>query len=237
MEGGLIREAVAHHGVHLAVQVVDEPTGKAVVMVDEHGEARAYAQRGASVHVGETGFPGIEACDVVYASGLSLGSEAALVTALRAARRRRFRLVVNPGARQLADPGGLLPLREEADLLCVNALEAQKLLYPGMSDLPTRLSPQQAEAVARGLLHRAGQAVLITLGEGGAMFHDGRSAHYHRAQRVELVSTVGAGDAFASAFTHAWATGHTPDAALAAAALSAAQVIGVLSANLAGALR
>lgn len=237
MEGGLIEGALARRGIRSAVHVVDEHTGKAVVMVDEHGEARAYAQRGASVRVGETGFPGIEACDVVYASGLSLASEAALVAALGTMSARRFRLVVNPGARQLAHPDGLQPLREQTDLLCVNALEAQKLLTPAASDFSTQLSPEQAESVARRLLHRDGQSVLITLGAGGALFHDGSSAHYHQAQRVEVVSTVGAGDAFASAFSYAWASGSAPSVALAAAAHSAAQIIQVLPANLAGALR
>lgn len=237
MEGGLIEGALGRCGVQSAVQVVDEPTGKAVVMVDEHGEARAYAQRGASGRVGESGFPGIEDCDVVYASGLSLASEAALIAALDAMTTRRFRLIINPGARQLAHPDGLLPLREQTDLLCVNALEAQKLLMPGGSDLSTQLSPEQAESVARRLLHRDGQSVLITLGAGGALFYDGHSAHYHQAQRVELVSTVGAGDAFASAFSYAWASGDAPVVALAAAARSAAQIVQVLPANLAGALR
>lgn len=237
MEGGLIEGALQRRGVQSAIHVVDEPTGKAVVMVDEHGEARAYAQRGASVRVGEVGFPGVEVCDVVYASGLSLASEAALVAALGTMGTRRFRLIVNPGARQLAHPDGLLPLREQTDLLCVNALEAQKLLAPDGSDFSTQLSPEQAESVAQRLLHRDGQCVLITLGAGGALFYDGRSAHYHQAQRVEVVSTVGAGDAFASAFSYAWANGDAPGVALAAAAQCAAQVIQVLPANLAGALR
>lgn len=237
MEGGLIEGALERHGIRSAVHVVDEPTGKAVVMVDEQGEARAYAQRGASVRVGESGFSGIGDCDVVYTSGLSLASEAALVAALDAMSTRRFRLVVNPGARQLAYPEGLLPLREQTDLLCVNAFEAQKLLLPDAVDLSTQLSPEQAESVARRLLHRDGQCALITLGAGGALFYDGHSAYYHQAQRVELVSTVGAGDAFASAFSYAWANGDAPDVALAAAAHSAAQVIQVLPANLAGALR
>ncbi|MBV6271520.1 carbohydrate kinase family protein [Alcaligenaceae bacterium CGII-47] len=237
MEGGLISEALCRHGVQCAIQLADEPTGKAVVMVDEQGEARAYAQRGASTRVGEMGFSGIEACDMVYTSGLSLASEAALVAALAAMSARRFRLVVNPGARQLAHPDGLLPLREQADLLCVNALEAQKLLGSDAPGISTHLSPEQAEFLARRLVCRDGQGILITLGAGGALFYDGHLVHYHQAQRVNVVSTVGAGDAFASAFAYGWASGEAPAVALAAAAQSAAQVIQVLPANLAGALR
>lgn len=241
LEGGLIIEAVRRQCLQPEILVVDEPTGKAVVMVDDRGEARAYAQRGASSRVGEQGFPGLADQDVVYVSGLSLGSEDALSAALAAMPRRGFRLVVNPGARQLAHPEGLLALRDHADLLCLNALEACKLLAvdeaAGQAGLVPHLSQDEAADVARRLSRRAGQGILITLGEGGAMFFDGHAAHMNRAQRVEVVSTVGAGDAFASAFVHEWVRGAAPVSALAAAAKSAAQIIQALPANLAGPLR
>lgn len=241
LEGGLIVDAVRRQGLRPEVGVVDEPTGKAVVMVDDRGEARAYAQRGASSRVGEQGFPGLADQDVVYVSGLSLASEEALSNALAAMPRRRFRLAVNPGARQLAHPEGLRALREQADLLCLNALEARKLLAAdgagGQAEPSPHLSRDEARDVARRLSRRAGQGILITLGEGGAMFFDGDQAHTNRAQRVEVVSMVGVGDAFASAFVHEWARGAAPVNALAAAADSAARIIQVLPANLAGPLR
>jgi sugar/nucleoside kinase (ribokinase family) len=127
-------------------------------------------------------------------------------------------------------------LWERADLLCVNAREAARLC--GDTSLDTDApAPEAARNLARRLLRRPGQSILVTLGQGGALFHDGGQGHFHPARPVEPVSTIGAGDAFASAFVHAWAGGAAPMDALAAATDSAARVIQVIPANQAGPLR
>ncbi|WP_417251187.1 carbohydrate kinase family protein [Castellaniella sp.] len=236
LEGGLIRDLLQRHGIRATIPPHHLPTGKAVVMIDDTGAARAYAQRGASAWVGEHGFPGLEQADVVYVTGLSLKSQAWLQNALSAISRRPFRLVVTPGARQLSDPQALHGLWDQADLLCVNAQEAAKLLADDtiQTDAP---SPQIAQALARRLVRRPGQAILLTLGAAGAVFFDGQASHFHAAQRVEAVSTIGAGDAFASAFVHVWAEGAAAQDALAAATDSAAAIIQRVPANMGGLLR
>lgn len=236
LEGGLIRDLLQRHAIRAAIADHDLPTGKAVVMVDESGAARAYAQRGASAWVGEAGFPGLQEADVVYVTGLSLESQSCLQQALAALASRTFRLVITPGARQLADPAALRGLWDQADLLCVNAREAAKLCGDDtvQTDAP---SPEVAQSLARRLVRRPGQAILVTLGAGGALFYDGAAGHFHPARPVKAVSTIGAGDAFASAFVHAWVGGAGPQVALAAATDSAAQIIQVIPANQGGALR
>uniref|UniRef100_UPI003342D027 carbohydrate kinase family protein n=1 Tax=Castellaniella defragrans TaxID=75697 RepID=UPI003342D027 len=237
LEGGLLDGLLGRCGVRTAFETVAEPTGKAIVMVDGQGAARAYAQRGASIRVGGQGFTGLADCEVAYVTGLSLESQAHLGAALAASGTRRFRLVVTPGARQIACPDALQALRREADLLCMNLDEASRLCGEAPPAGADEQAPERAEALARRILAREGQGVLITLGAGGALFHDGRSAHFGPARSVEVVSTVGAGDAFASAFVHEWARGADPARALSEAAASAARVLGVLPANLAGSLR
>ena len=236
LEGDLLRDLLRRHGIHTAIPDHELPTGKAVVMVDASGAARAYAQRGASTWVGEQGFPGLEQADVVYVTGLSLESQAWLEQSLARMPVARHRLAVTPGARQLADPHALLGLWERADLLCVNAREAARLCGDDALDTDAP-APEVARDLARRLLRRPGQSVLVTLGQGGALFHDGEHGHFHPARPVEPVSTIGAGDAFASAFVHAWASGAAPLDALAAATDSAARVIQVIPANQAGPLR
>jgi len=236
LEGDLLRDLLRRHGIQTAIPDHALPTGKAVVMVDETGAARAYAQRGASAWVGEQGFPGLEMADVVYVTGLSLESQAWLELALARMAASRPRLVVTPGARQLADPQALRGLWDRADLLCVNAREAARLCGDAALDTDAP-ALDVARDLARRLLRRPGQSVLVTLGQGGALFHDGEHAHFHPARIVAPQSTIGAGDAFASAFVHAWAGGAAPMEALAAAADSAARVIQVIPANLAGPLR
>ena len=236
LEGGLIRDLLQRHHVRAEIPDTTLPTGKSVVMVGESGEARAYAQRGASAWVGEQGFGGLDRADVVYVTGLSLKSQAWLEQALAGMPSPAFRLVVTPGARQLSHPEALQGLWARADLMCVNAHEAARLCDEDLSDADA-VSPQAAESLARRLVRRPGQHLLVTLGAAGAVFFDGVQAHFCAARPVKAVSTIGAGDAFASTFVHAWACGSAPQDALAAAADSAARIVQVIPANSAGPLR
>ncbi|MFA5662477.1 carbohydrate kinase family protein [Castellaniella sp.] len=236
LEGGLLRALLQRYNIRPMMPEHELPTGKAVVMVDAQGAARAYAQRGASTWVGEHGFAGLAQADVVYVTGLSLESQAWLIQALGQLADAPARLVITPGARQLAQPGALEPLWLLADLLCVNAHEAAALCGDVLADGEV-VTPEQARTLAARLLRREGQAVLLTLGRQGALYFDGREACFHAALPVEVVSTIGAGDAHASAFVHAWAGGASPATALEQAAQSAARVIQVIPANLAGHLR
>lgn len=237
LEGGLVRDLLQRHGIRAAIpDHAALPTGKSIVMVDESGAARAYAQRGASAWVGEQGFAGLEGSDVVYVTGLSLRSEAWLERALAAAPWGQFRLVVTPGARQLSDPDALRGLWERADLMCVNAYEAARLCGQVLSDADA-VSRPLAEDLARRLVRRPGQCMLVTLGAAGAVFHDGIRAWFRAAQPVPVLSTIGAGDAYASAFVHAWVEGAAVPDALATATESAAQIVRIIPANHAGLLR
>jgi sugar/nucleoside kinase (ribokinase family) len=83
---------------------------------------------------------------------------------------------------------------------------------------------------------RRGQAVLLTLGAQGAIFFDGVSAHFCDAAKVEVVSTLGAGDAFASSFVYELLSGEAPAKALVAATKAASLVLGQVSGNYAGAM-
>ncbi|TAN26621.1 MAG: carbohydrate kinase family protein [Castellaniella sp.] len=236
LEGGLVRDLLQRHGIRAMIPGHALPTGKSVVMVDDSGAARAYAQRGASAWVGEQGFTDLGQSDVIYVTGLSLKSQDWLGRALSTLPSSGFRLVVTPGARQLSHPQALHGLWDRADLLCVNAVEAARLCDQELSDADA-VSPQTAESLARRLVRTPGQCVLVTLGAAGAVFYDGGQAHFHAARPVSVVSTIGAGDAFASAFAYAWASGTAPQSALAAATDSAARVVQVIPANLAGPLR
>lgn len=236
LEGGLLRALLQRYNIRPQMPEHELPTGKAVVMVDDSGAAHAYAQRGASTWVGEHGFAGLDQADVVYVTGLSLESQAWLVQALAGLDQPVRRLVITPGARQLAQPHALAPLWERADILCVNAHEAVQLSGQALpADLG--LSLEQARTLAAALQRHPQQGILLTLGAQGAVFFDGRQAWFRPALAVEVVSTIGAGDAFASAFVHAWADGAAPETALELAAQSAARVVQVLPANLAGPLR
>ena len=102
--------------------------------------------------------------------------------------------------------------------------------------LSEQYSFEQTSALMPKLVRRAGQCVLITLGGDGAVFYDGATCHAGLAAKVDLVSTVGAGDAFNSAFVHAWLSTRSTDHAFEQARQYVSRVLAVPPANLAGPL-
>ncbi|MET3493879.1 carbohydrate kinase family protein [Variovorax boronicumulans] len=239
-QGARFRASLAHGGIGLdGVQAVaGTPTGKAVVHLNGDGEAAVFAQRGASVELSVAATPAhlLEA-DVVYVSALSDAAMAQLVTALKTARRRPSRLVLNPGARQLAaSAASLAPLLDMADLVCVNGHEALLLAQTPVQAHACGFTTEDVQALVAGIGRRTRADVLITLGAKGAVFFNGAETHHGPAPATHVVSTLGAGDAYASTFALHWASGQSARHAMTAAASHAAAVLGVVAANLAGPL-
>lgn len=240
LEGQLLRGALAQRGIDVkGVETIpDYPTGKAVVYMGSSGEASVFAQRGASTKLSFLcELPNIQNADVMYVSALSEHTTKSLLNALLALSDSAFKLVLNPGASQLSQTSdSLKALLMMADLVCVNAIEAQLLAQIPLDRQSHALTPAQAQTLAPKITQHAAQSVLITLGSQGAVFFDGQQSHHSPAAQTAVVSTLGAGDTFASTFTFHWASGQSPWYALAAATQRAVEVLHVASANLAGPL-
>ena len=106
-----------------------------------------------------------------------------------------LRIAHASGVRTILNPAPAAPLPDEllqlADISAPNETETELL-----TGLPAA-SPQEAEAAARKLLERGPGAVILTLGERGALLVDGEGAAEHvPAVVVEPVDPTGAGDAF-----------------------------------------
>ena len=79
-----------------------------------------------------------------------------------------------------------------------------------MTGVPVR-SVTDAEKAAAAFLDAGVGAAIITLGENGALFHDGtRSVHVPAVRAGKVVETTGAGDAFNGGFATALAEGADP---------------------------
>ncbi len=106
-----------------------------------------------------------------------------------------LRIAKAGGVRTILNPAPAAPLPDEllrlADICAPNETETELL-----TGLPAG-SPQEAEAAARRLLERGPGAVILTLGERGALLvdRDGVAEHVP-AVPVEPVDPTGAGDAF-----------------------------------------
>lgn len=236
-EGEWLRTLLGREGIDLSLvqTVAGEPTGKAVIHLDDRGEARVFAHRGASTKIspGRVG-AAIPNCELLYVAALSASAEAELHSALATGRNRRPRLAMNPGAAQLQRASSaLLGLVAMTDLLCVNEAEARLLARNRGTAIPDDPLASGASWIECLQAHE-GQAVLVTLGAKGAVLLAAGNVHHHSSRSVQAASTLGAGDAFCSTFAYHWAMGASVADCFREAQSFCALVLRVRLANLAG---
>ena len=116
------------------------------------------------------------------------------------------RLAKNSGARVVLNPAPVHPFPDDllgrVDVLVPNESETTLL-----TKMPVN-TKAQAEEAARSLQARGAKAIVLTLGERGALLLDQDSpARYFPAHPVEVVDTTGAGDAFVAALAVGLAEG------------------------------
>lgn len=118
-------------------------------------------------------------------------------------------------------PADVLAATRGADLVKPNALELGDLVG---TSLATR---EEIVRAARSVIERGiSAAVLVSLGEDGAVLVTADEAFAYRVPQVQLVSAVGAGDSMVGALTAALAQGATlVDAAAMGAAAGAAAIL------------
>lgn len=166
---------------------VEAPTGLAVVLVERSGESTIVVSPGANAQVSA---PAVEAAARTVASARAVlcQLEIPIDAVQRAVELAEGLVVLNPA------PGRALPeaLLTEVDVLVPNRFELAELVG---AEVPTTL--EQVAATARGL--RGPDAVVVTLGEQGALVIDGGCATHVPAVAVSAVDTTGAGDGFCAA--------------------------------------
>ena len=140
----------------------------------------------------------------VFVTQLEQPTEAA-ERALQIARAAGVTTILNPApAADLTD--GLLGL---CDFVTPNESEAAALTGMSVTD------PASAARAAEALMARGVGKAIITLGEQGALFHDGQNpVHIPAINAGSVAETTGAGDAFNGGFAVALAEGQSAVAAV-----------------------
>lgn len=125
------------------------------------------------------------------------------------AAQRALEIARKGGATTILNPAPAAELAPEMLALCdyvtPNETEAEELTGMKVSGL------DDAVKAAKNLLGRGVGTAIITLGENGVLFHDGkRTEHVPAISAGPVVETTGAGDAFNGGFAAALARGSDP---------------------------
>ena len=183
------------------IQVLDVPTGHAIIQVDEAGSNSIILYGGANQAITEAQIDQVlslfGAGDyILLQNEISLGG-----TILRKAHEKGMQVILNPSP---ISPELLSWPLDKVDWLILNEIEG--------ADLTGQQSP---DAILAALTERfCIPHIVLTLGEKGAMYADAHGQLYQPAIPAHVVDTTAAGDTFTGFFFAAVADGVSPAEAL-----------------------
>ena len=210
--GDLLRTALLDSGVELEGRRVDAATPLAIVGTRDDGEVdyRFHLRDTAFEALAESLRPLADGTDAVLVGSVAMALDppAASIEQFATDAARRALVVVDPNVRPrlITDRTSFLRrfelVSDVAGIVTLSRLDAE-WLYP---DLPVKL-------VARRLLERGAGCVVVTDGALGAAAWTPTGTLRAAAPRVDVVDTVGAGDAFTAGLVASlWANGQFDDA-------------------------
>lgn len=209
-DGRFLADLLQKEGVEIAsLAVTDLPTGHAIIQVDATG------QNCILVCAGANGALSADYMEEVFSrfgaeDWLLLQNEVAgLPTLLSLAKARGMRVVLNPSP--------ITPDLPAADLSAVDTFLLNET--EGLALTGERAPEGVLEALTRRYPHAE---IVLTLGEAGAIWRQGREQCFQAAYPVKAVDTTAAGDTFTGYFLAARMAGDSPASALELAAKAAA---------------
>jgi len=205
--GKALRDSLERDGIDIASlrTVAGEPTGTALILVEDSGQNRIVMIPGANAWL-EADEAALKQ-QVQGAAFLVAQFETPLDQVARAiavAHEAGCKVLLNPSPVQaIAEP-----LWPKIDTLVVNEIEAQTLCGQSAD------SPEEAAHAGQALRAKGIARVVVTLGSRGAVAVDADGARHHPAPKVQAVDTTAAGDTFLGALAVALGEGQGFDEAV-----------------------
>ena len=229
--GRMIERALSEEGVDTAMMTHNPQltTGYSVILTGPTGDRTVLVHRGAGSGLTQPEIDWKTAAQTKWLYLSSLAGESASLwdDVASFACEHGLRLGMNPGSTQI-ERGleSLRPILSVTDLLFLNQREAYQLL--GLEE--KRGEDDEREALRR-LVSTGCKCAVMTRGAQGAMAFDGLDYYNVPAPPAQVVSNLGAGDAFASGCLGALHHGLPLAEALQVAALNSGSVVGFMGAS------
>lgn len=223
--GAFIITTLEHNNVDTSFMtaIADEKTGCSFIIPSPTGNKAVLVYRGANLKITIQDIPTTQfnEFDHLYITSLSQKTSALLPLICKEAQQQNLPVAINPGTSQLTENvQTLIESLDAISILILNCFESTLLMEQlGYTvtkkkkcvkdkKLPDLLSAPMTRGNIQFTLHdyfreihaRGPRIAVVTNGSDGVYVSDGNSIYYHPSLPIEVISTVGAGDAFASTF-------------------------------------
>ena len=191
------------------IQRDDTSTGFSIILVSFQGDRTVLAHRGANAQIreNEIDFNAIKDADFIYIAPLNGDSNRVLEPIVDFAEKHDTKICFNAGTTSIKK--GFEHLRgilDSAHIVVMNKEEAS--MTTGIIERPDtktekfshELIHEDIKSMLNKLKIKDYQVVVITDGKRGAYAFDGEKYYFCPTYPSEVISTLGAGDAFASTF-------------------------------------
>jgi len=181
-----------------------DKTGFSVILVSYEGDRTVLMHRGANntIALNDIDWKKVKQSKWVYVASLSGSSNDVLDEFAEFAEENGIKMAFNPGTTQIKRGVEYLKkILEKAEILILNRSEAAMItnIPDNPPEYPTIDDDNLKEMIFK-LKKYGSKVVVITEGKKGAYAFDGKILYYCPTFPSKVVSTLGAGDAFASTF-------------------------------------
>lgn len=247
-EGSYIINDLTNSGIKvLPLNNAHEKTGRSFILPSPSGNHPILAYRGANAFIEEKNLPlhALKNFDALYITSLSGKSSSCLKVITEEAHTEKIFVATNPGKSQLAAGAEKIkPSLGFINAFICNTTESEHLmhaLYQHNDQQEKKTDSSLPELLQRSLQHKTKfcslnnfftmmhelgpEIVVVTNGAEGVYVSDGKTIYFQKSPSIKVISTVGAGDAFASCFIGNILQGATITESLKYATLNAVSVI------------
>ncbi|MBU5266837.1 carbohydrate kinase family protein [Virgibacillus proomii] len=186
-------------GVQPKISKVDQDkTGSIIVMINENnGERSMISDRGANLTLNDKDIPNDLEADLIYLSGYSFFDENTRTAAFKAKNQAQMM------EKMIAlDPSSIFFLKEHKKEF-LSFMRGITFFFPNYEEGVLLTSQSEPFEIIKKLKSIVKYPIL-TLGDQGCIYWDGKSIKHIPALKVEAIDTTGAGDSFVAGFLAAY---------------------------------